>query len=198
MFSNLRKLHGLAMLLSLLCFSSCEYIKAVDEVVAPDKNKTLYMIKKGEHATNSFIKKIEGDAMGYEVTFDSSAVYQTVNPENQGDINKLFGTSDCGTQHHMNSARFGWRWFNGRLEIHAYTYANGQRHSKLVSTVEIGKPYTYEIKFEADQYVFKLNDVRVAMPRNCSGAIDGYMLFPYFGGDELAPHDITITLNHLY
>lgn len=197
MFSTLLKLRGIAALLLFFCLSSCEYFKAVDDVVAPDTTNSQFLIKKGEHSTNGFIKKVSGTSMRYEVMFDSSAVYATINPSNQGDINKLFGTSDCGSQHHINSARFGWRWFENRLEIHAYTYVNGIRNSQYVSTIELGKKYAFEIVFADNKYEFLLNDRRVTMQRNCTGAVDGYMLFPYFGGDETAPHDIKINLSKL-
>lgn len=199
MFSFLKKLHTTGVFLLFLSLCSCEYIEAVDEltVSTTSESNIIYLIKKGQHSSTSSIQKISGASMRYEITFDSSAVYQTSILENQGDINKLFGTSDCGSQHHTNSARFGWRWYNNRLEIHAYTYLNKERSSKLVSTVELGRPYVYEIRFEDEQYVYLLNDVRITMSRNCTGSGDGYMLYPYFGGDETAPHDITITLNKL-
>lgn len=199
MFSILKNGYSFAVLLLFLCLSSsCEYLEAVDEVIAPDKQDTsLFLIKKGGHSSNNASQKVNSASLKYEIRFDSSAVYQTTLPQNQGDINKLFGSSDCGTHHHSNSARFGWRWYNNRLEIHAYSYFNGVRSSQYVSTVEIGKKYIYEIKFEDNQYVFLLNDVKLTMPRSCTGISDGYLLYPYFGGDENAPHDITIVLNKL-
>lgn len=199
MFSFLKKARTTGVLLLLLSLCSCEYIEAVEEITTSttSKSSATYLIKKGQHSSTNAIRKISDASIKMEITFDSSAVYTTVKPENQGDINKLFGTSDCGSQHHANSARFGWRWYNDRLEIHAYTYVNSVRSSKLVSTVELGRPYTYELLFEDDQYVFKLNDVRVVMPRNCTGNSNGYMLYPYFGGDETAPHDISITMHTL-
>jgi hypothetical protein len=38
-----------------------------------------------------------------------------------------------------------------------------------------------------------VNDKTTAMPRTSKAAVaKGYKLFPYFGGDETAPHDINI------
>ncbi|MDX5348192.1 MAG: hypothetical protein LPJ89_03645 [Hymenobacteraceae bacterium] len=184
----------------LLFFSSCEIIKNVDEAVSSEKDTSTYIIKQGMHSSTSKgrgANKITGQTMRFEVTFDSSAVYKTSTKENQADINKLFGTSDCGSEHHMNSARFGWRWYKEQLEIHAYTYVNGKRSSKFISVVQIGKPYVYEVQFEKNRYNFILDDQKVTMPRSCSGDVEGYMLYPYFGGDEQAPHDIKIILNTL-
>jgi hypothetical protein len=36
------------------------------------------------------------------------------------------------------------------------------------------------------------------MDRGCSGgSLASYQLYPYFGGDETAPHDITILIDEL-
>ncbi|RDC63253.1 hypothetical protein AHMF7616_01854 [Adhaeribacter pallidiroseus] len=35
------------------------------------------------------------------------------------------------------------------------------------------------------------------MSRGCSGTSDKYKLFPYFGGDETAPHNIKIEIKEL-
>jgi CRISPR/Cas system-associated exonuclease Cas4 (RecB family) len=170
----------------------------MDEQIAASTEKSTYTIKKGSHSSsNSIFKRVQTSTMRVEVVFDSTAVYKTVNPGNQGDINKLYGLSDCSSNHHSNSARFGWRWYNNRLEIHAYTYKNKIRESKYIDYVELGKPYTYEIKLEDEKYVFTVNDKKVVLPRSCSGLAEGYKLFPYFGGDETAPHDIKVIVRDL-
>lgn len=157
-----------------------------------------YVLKKGMHnADSNPLKSVSSAAMRFAVTFDSTAIYTTVDPANQGDINKLYGFSDCSSMHHVNSARFGWRWYNNRLELHAYTYLNKIRNSVFVAAVELGKETTCEIKTENDQYVFTCNGQTVTMGRGCNGQVSGYQLYPYFGGDETAPHNITITIKEL-
>lgn len=194
-----KKLHISFVLVAFLCFglSSCDVINAIDDVVIQDQNKSAYIITKGGHSSNNGFKKLSTNLMRFEVQFDSTAIYQTVNPANQADINKLYGLSDCNSDHHTNSARFGWRWYNNRLEIHAYTYVNKQRASEYITSVEMGKQNVFELRLEDNQYVFLLNDVRVVMPRGCTGSGEGYLLYPYFGGDEVAPHDITIRIRDL-
>ena len=163
----------------------------------PKADIKKYVIRKGEqHATLSY-QEIAADSLKFRVLFDSSAVYKTILAENQGDINKLYGVSDCGSFHHNNSARFGWRWFDDQLEIWAYTYVNGERQSSFVDTVALDKFYTYQIRFSENKYTFLLNDKEIEMPRACNGAATGYKLFPYFGGDESAPHDISIWVEEL-
>ncbi|MFD2515676.1 hypothetical protein ACFSRY_17520 [Pontibacter locisalis] len=160
---------------------------------------TTYLIKKGQHSSsNSGFKSLSTSSLKFEALFDRSAIYQTVDPVNQADINKLYGMSDCGSHHQTNSARFGWRWFNNALEIHAYVYRNGIRASELIGTVSIDKAYQYELILDGTNYIFKVAGVGEAiLARGCNGKGSGYQLYPYFGGDEVAPHDITIKIRNL-
>ena len=113
--------------------------------------------------------------------------------ENQFDINKLYGFADCGTMHHENSARFGWRWNGKAIEIHAYWYRDSLRQHKYMDSVSIGQKSELSIKVLPQQYHFEMNSKSITVPRYCEDTvIEGYQLHPYFGGDEAAPHDITI------
>lgn len=156
-----------------------------------------YVIRSGEHHATLSFENTKFDKLKFKALFDSSAIYQTGKPENQGDINKLFGTSDCSSYHHTNSARFGWRWYENQLEIWAYAYVDGERKMSIIDTVALNKFNEYEIRFEESRYVFRLNDKEVEMPRSCQKEAKGYKLFPYFGGDEAAPNDISIWIEEL-
>jgi hypothetical protein len=163
----------------------------------PGKPKS-YIIPAGSHSSThaaQFVEKTE--RMSFRARFDSSAIYTTVNTANQGDINKLYGVSDCGSQHQENSARFGWRWYGGKLEIWAYTYSNGEREYTFVDSIRLNEYFNFEISFAESAYVFKLGNKTVRLPRSCNGYASGYQLFPYFGGDETAPHTITIHIEDL-
>ncbi|WP_347159274.1 hypothetical protein [Pontibacter chitinilyticus] len=185
----------------LLLLSLCACQIPAEEAVMPQpaKNTIMYLIPKGEHyATSHPFKATTTTKLSFEVTFDSTAIYTSVAPENQGDINKLYGVSDCGVSHQTNSARFGWRWYNNQLEIHAYTYLNQVRQSKYIGTVELGQKNTCTLELCDGTYTFRLNGQQVELPRACTGAGAGYQLYPYFGGDEVAPHAITIQLKELH
>ena len=180
-----------------LMVSSCEVV-SIAKGEEPAPASATYLIPKGQHSAKSRALKVaKKSRIRFEASFDNSAIYTTSNSNNQGDINKLYGISDCGSEHQTNSARFGWRWYKGRLEIHAYTYNNKVRQSELIGTVEPGQQATYELRLEDKQYVFLLNDKKVTLPRGCTGESNGYQLYPYFGGDETAPHDIKITIREL-
>lgn len=170
-----------------------------DFYIKPNKSQedgdggTRYVISEGKHDVSHLPSYQEGVAvLKFQAKFDNTAIYAAVKENNQADINKLYGLSDCNSLHQVNSARFGWRWYNNQLEILAYTYNNKVRDFKLIGTASINAYHQYKIEFTTDSYVFSLDNKTVTLPRNCSGTADGYKLFPYFGGDEVAPHDVSV------
>lgn len=78
---------------------------------------------------------VEYAELKFVVKFDSSAIYNTVDPSNQYDINKLYGFSDNDSLHQRYSARFGWRWSDNALRIFAYVYNSGVRSSKELGAI---------------------------------------------------------------
>ncbi|WP_149243752.1 hypothetical protein [Dyadobacter sp. 32] len=158
-----------------------------------------YTIRAGnnevEHNTSSLFTS---SSIRFQAIFDSSSIYQTAAPENQVDINKLIGFSDCSTHHQQNSARFGWNWYNNAIQIYAYNYVAGQRQVKELGAVEIGTTNNFKIATSGNNYIFTLNGKEQTMPRHCAGGVGvSYKLLPYFGGNEIAPHDITIKVRFL-
>ena len=160
---------------------------------------TQYTIKKGEHYTteNNFVP-VDTVELAFTVQFDSSAVYTTANPQNQYDINKLYGFADNGAAHHLYSARFGWRWSDNALRLFAYVYNAGEVLSEEIATVPIGSPIRCRLDVAGNQYHFYCNEWFKTLPRaSTTQKGKGYLLYPYFGGDEKAPHDITIWIKNL-
>lgn len=153
-----------------------------------------YLIPKGDHyALNNAYKPLDLTEMRFTVRFDSSCVYQTADPGNQLDINKLYGFSDNGELHQQFSARFGWRWSGGALRLFAYTYNNAVRDSKELGIVPIGKEIHCAIRIVKGTYVFSADELSLTMPRqSVTPTGKGYQLYPYFGGDEVAPHEVRI------
>ncbi|MBC5991645.1 hypothetical protein [Pontibacter cellulosilyticus] len=175
-----------------------EATDVAEHIALPEPTSVVYTIKKGSHAsTNSSFKTVKAQKLRFEVTFDSTAIYTSIKPENQFDINKLYGLSDCSSHHQVNSARIGWRWSNNQLELHAYTYKGGSRKSEFITSITLGKPAFCELNLDEGKYKFSVDGKQVELPRGCSGSTDAYQLYPYFGGDEVAPHDITIRIRNL-
>lgn len=182
----------LAVACLLLIFCSCSKQDLSQNLSTPGFKQ--FVIPKGQHyTTDNPLKSIETTSLKFVVKFDSSAIYTTANPENQYDINKLYGFSDNGAQLHLYSARFGWRWSDGALRLFAYTYNNGVRNEKEIGPVPIGAEIQCSITVAGEVYEFAVNDKMVTMPRQSTTPnAKGYQLYPYFGGDEVAPHDVRI------
>jgi hypothetical protein len=199
------KNHFLFLLIMAVGFGSCQ--KSIDSTakevaiipVEPVSKTVMYTIKQGQQFCdkNSYTP-VNISELKFKVKFDSSAIYTTINSANQGDINKLYGFSNNNAQHHQFSARFGWRWYNSSLEIFAYIYNNGVVTYQKVGNAIIGITAEYSIKVQTKTYQFTLGNNIVIMPRASSTSTGlGYKLFPYFGGDELAPHDVKILIEDL-
>lgn len=208
MILQVRRLFPAFLLLSISLFVSCRKgtqpapsAPGTTHTPGPDTTEvfTGYLIKAG----NNYCEKngyplLTVKAFSFRAIFDSSAIYATVLPENQDDINKLYGFSDSMTHHHRNSARFGWNWAGNALHIHAYTYEHGMRRSKELGTVPLHQAIDYRIAVEPGIYRFTVNGHTDTMTRGSDDTLArGYKLLPYFGGDEPAPHDIVIRIREM-
>lgn len=162
-------------------------------------NYVRYIIHKGsQYCDENNFKSITCTELKFNVRFDSSAIYSTISPGNQYDINKLYGFSDNNADHHQYSARFGWRWSKDSLRLFGYVYNEGVRRSKELGSIQIGSENFCSIKVENGIYRFTLNETTDTLTRKSQAEqAVGYRLYPYFGGDEMAPHDINIWIKEL-
>lgn len=167
-------------------------------ITPPAETFTEYNIAAGGHYCNlSAITPVNTTQMRFKVKFDSTAIYTTLDPLNQYDINKLYGFSE-GYDPHLNSARIGWSYNAGKLRLYAYAYNNGQRISQEICPVNVFETITCAIAVQTNKYIFSVNEIQVQLTRALTEPIaSGYQLFPYFGGDETAPHDIRIWIQQL-
>lgn len=155
---------------------------------------TTYLIRKGNNFSDQtgFRSVTVNGTMSFMARFDQSAVYTTVDPVNQYDINKLWGFSE-GLSNSYNSARVGWAYNEGALRLYGYVYAKGKRHSAEITTVPIGTDITCSIRLSGSSYVITANGKSVTLPRGTTSTrASGLQQYPYFGGDERAPQDIRI------
>jgi hypothetical protein len=184
-----------------LVFSGCQKDLPSSSKTVEVKSKEFvdYTIRKGDQYCdkNSF-KGIETSEMKFVVKFDSTAIYQTNDPQNQYDINKLYGFSDNNAAHHLFSARVGWRWSDNALRLFGYVYNNGLVDSKELCPVPIGSDVNCSIKTTRGSYIFTVDHKVDSLPRlSTTPVAKGYQLYPYFGGDETAPHEILIKIKEL-
>jgi hypothetical protein len=160
----------------------------------PTSGFVKYTIPKGAHfSTGNVYKTVDLSELKFVVRFDSSCIYTSSDPANQHDINKLYGFADNGAMHQQFSARIGWRWSEGALHLFAYTYNGGERSDLPLGTVPVGSDVACGIRIEGHRYIFSVGEKEVAAPRQSkTSTAKGYQLYPYFGGDEPAPHEISI------
>jgi hypothetical protein len=156
-----------------------------------------FTISRGDHySTPRKFGLVWNDSIRFQALFDESAEYD-LNDGDQKDTNKLFGSSDCSSVHTENSARFGWRWNDGKVQIMALVHRGGKIIIQPVGFAEVGVPDHYEIKLSDDHwsYLFTFRGNTVTLPRGCSSSeMRGYHLYPYFGGNKSAPHEIRIKI----
>jgi len=105
-----------------------------------------YKIRRGQHYSDLRpFKSVSLTEMKFFAKFDQSAVYQTVNPENQYDINKLWGFSE-GFNNQYNSARIGWGYSNGAIRLYGYVYSRGSRYYQEITTALPGQELNCSIR----------------------------------------------------
>lgn len=165
-----------------------------------------FTIKKGRHRPGNWWKCIRiwcnKKSLSYRVTFDFTANYDLQGPDND-DVNKLFGFGYFWNLH-KESARFGWNYNlqTGKVNLFAYTYVNGQR--SFTKLCEISRTYLYDLTLIElpDRYVFDVKDGRTGLPITLTiNSVSklhhkkwSYHLGLYFGGNQKAPHSITVEM----
>lgn len=161
----------------------------------------LYTIDGGEHfSEESHFRPIRiNKKQSFWVVFNETALYTTLDPSNQGDINKLWGFSEFLFSPHRSSARMGWNCVGGRLFLRPYSYAEGIRVMDPPGVeIPIGKEIHCSISLSPGQYIFEIDEQVFTQKRQGNAScIRAVQLFPYFGGQERAPHGILIQLRPL-
>jgi hypothetical protein len=161
-----------------------------------------YSIQAGAHnCDQSVLKSVSGTLMNFTAKFDNTAIYPAVITDynHAYDVKKLYGFSE-GLNNQYNSARIGWRWLDGQLQLFAYVYVKGtllrdpiSYDPPFIKSVAIGSEINCSIKISGGSYIFTVDGVVVTTARGTtSGTYNGYQQYPYFGGTLTAPHLINI------
>jgi len=153
-----------------------------------------YTIREGRHRSTVAYNTSFDTVFNWSVIFDSSAIYTTQDPANQYAINKLIGWSDCNSNHMDYSIRFGWRWLNNNLEIHWFRHQHGEFSFDKISNVSLCNPHEYYLLISQHIYKLCVDGECVSIDRTCPYQYGHYQLYPYFGGQEKAPHTIKIKI----
>lgn len=154
-----------------------------------------FLIKKGNHRSSGPTFGLSfGSSFTKEFSFDSSCLYK-IDTEDRFDINKLFGVS-TSSHHHTQSARVGWRCIDSAtIELLTYCYDKGKRlKEQHLGTVKPNEKFIVSLKIKSDSFDFRFNnDDLIRHTITTKPWLLKYFLFPYFGGNLTAPHNITIT-----
>lgn len=165
-----------------------------------------YIIKKGKHYASGFnFALTTKNTIKFSCVFSKNCLYdknQLINNDDIYDINKLYGVS-LSYHHHHKSARFGWRCIDNKtIQIITYTYNNSLRKiedSKILGIVKPNEIINLEL------YILK-NKIKYSFINLNSGEKNSeyfnikncfpirYILFPYFGGNNTAPHAMEINI----
>lgn len=163
-----------------------------------------YTIKKGQHSTTGLNFGLTFNTqVKFKCKFDKSCLYE-FNDIDSYDINKLCGFSTTWF-HHKQSGRIGWRCINNeKFELVTYSYSNGFRDLKESNTLAIVYPdqeFTVTVSDHETfyQYVFEMDNQRRIMNnrKKKDWFLFHYLLYPYFGGNKKAPHDMFIYLEKI-
>ena len=157
-----------------------------------------YIILEGEHYSTHSVKVYTGKtALPFTVNFDESCRYD-LGSIDQLDVNKLAGVSFGN--HEINSIRIGWAYNLNtlKMDLFAYCYENGTRIIHSIGNCNLSENVSIklELNFKNNSYKISLNESAIQeFPYNYPALKAGYYLFPYFGGNNPAPHDMIIYLD---
>ena len=156
-----------------------------------------YTIPEGKHSSGTFFNHPDNSRIIFDFILDESAIYQTEVPENQDDVNKIYGMSDFGRIHQKYSIRLGWRYIDGQIELCWLRHEEGRHSSATIRTIETDEIYNAVINITTFYYQIVVDGDTTLVrrrPEGYWGTVRRYYLYPYFGGNEYAPHDITIKI----
>lgn len=173
--------------LCIVCLFGCsDFINAWDG----------YVIPKGDHYSHRsgmpprVVSLFDGRHLHFSAQFTESCIYVP----SDSSINKLYGFTDCNSAVHQNSVRFGWRVrSDSTFDLFAYWYLDERLNWKYLGNTKIYTEDDYEIWAKGDEYSFRFNETRFTTLRT-KQCVHGIRerLFPYFGGDDVAPHEMLI------
>lgn len=167
-----------------------------------------YSIKKGKHFSSGLnFGFVLRSSLGFEAYFDENCLYSIPGVDSY-DINKLYGFSTTW-HHHIQSARVGWRCMDGEnIQIVTYSYNDRIRDIYETDVLGIVKPgekfrctitdletsYLYAFKKEKST---QLGETFFHDEKKPDWFPFHYKLFPYFGGNNPAPHDMDMYIKKL-
>ncbi len=205
------RLNSIAQLmLLLLSVSGCTKIVSIASSLDTHAHLDHAYCYNGQHACVGFADLPFFDSeIRYQFSFDDGTDYQTKFSPPNTQVNKLFGSTDCGTiaPATTDAAMIGFRHLAGTNQIELLGYAHNERnmangldfrYSHLL-TVPRYQTVNLGIRVLNGYYSFRANsNDEVIMERFCSqGIFDGRIIDTWFGGAAPAPQDMEMKINDI-
>lgn len=157
-----------------------------------------YKIKAGDHYAGFHFGITFKTSISFSCSFDENCLYKLDGVDSY-DINKLYGFSTT-YNHHNQSARFGWRCMDGEtIQLLTYTYKDGVRQvsgEEILGTVKPGETFTGKIEDIETHYIYtcttSTGTVVIKESKSPDKVLFKYLLGFYFGGNNVAPHGMSI------
>ena len=156
----------------------------------------IYTINKGSHRSTWLPKFTLLNNAFISFAFETDPSYILENKQDQEDTNKIFGISD-GWHHHQHSVRIGWRYntSDGKATYSVYYYRDGEHYTEDLGPLKINQDIYACIEIKKDCYKVTTIDKQVEIPRTSKWFGPRYFLYPYFGGQQVAPKQFKIKIN---
>lgn len=170
----------------------------------------IFNINKGRHWPRILGRLLSyglffGKSMNRTIGFYPNCKYDMPGTYDDEDVNKLFGVSFT-VDDHIDSARVGW-YYNSELMkfiLVAYCYVNKRRIVEFLGEFNLFDMPNVQIDFERSYYRFTVKEVLKSNDAISTIRVSkwhrktvGYKLGVYFGGNNVAPHDMKIKLHKL-
>lgn len=154
----------------------------------------IFNIKKGKHTSFKFPRLTFKSSIKAKIKLSGDFNYTSEIKENQKDANKIFGLSD-GFHHHRNSIRIGYRYLENRIELLSYRYNDGEHFTSIMGYINIDEEFDIKIVI-SDKYYITFKNVTFEYKRTSKWWFPlRYVLFPYFGGQEVSKNDLKFEIN---
>jgi hypothetical protein len=156
----------------------------------------LYVIPAGGHSARGLhAGAVVGNTLlRFKAKFYPNCIYQPTREPEQ--VSKLFGISYG--HHHEASARIGWRSDGRRIEVLTYVYLSADRrvHDHL-AWIDVQEWHEFIIVRDGRRVSLCMDGGKPLSYMMERPIPAGYRLFPYFGGEVPAPHELWIEVEVL-
>lgn len=155
-----------------------------------------FRIKEGKHKASGLnfgftLKR----TISFEGMFFMSCIHQ-IEGNDKYDINKFFGLSDS-YNHMVDSIRLGWNCSNGQdIGLFLFAHVNGKYVYEYLTHVKANQLFECVITILNNQYMVSIRDDKYVYTKTVKRTSNWfgirYLLFPYFGGNQVSPKDMKL------